>query len=58
MDPQERGHKAWPAEQRKAKLKSLAEGLTQRFFTSCAVTERGSGAPALGEMGCSPSETI
>lgn len=51
--------KAWPTEgRRKAELKSLAEGLTHRFFTSCAVRERGSGTPASNESGCSPSEMI
>lgn len=50
--------KAWPAGGRKAKLKSLAEGLTHRFFTSCAVRERRHGALALEESGYSPSQTI
>lgn len=43
-------------DRRKARLQSLAEALTHRFFTSCAATERGSPAPE--ESGCSPSKTI
>lgn len=51
--------KAWLTEgRRKARLKSLAEGLTHRFFTSCTIRERGSGTPASKESGCSPSEMI
>lgn len=50
--------KAWTAAGRKARLKSLAKGLTHRFFTSCAVRERRSGAPAPEESGYSPRKTI
>lgn len=50
-------HKAWPAGGRKAKLESLAEGLTHRFFTSCAVKEA-VGALRPEESGYNPSKTI